>query len=522
MNAKIINTVEEDYPDYLRDESRLTGTAESISFPTTESDIRETIEEMSANDVAVTTQGARTGISGSAVPLGGHILNLSKMNRILGMKHAGVGTDTFSITVEPGILLSELRSAVASKDFNTAGWSEESLAARDAFKNAGPFFFPPDPTETSAALGGMVGANASGACTFHYGATRAHVERIRAVLADGDTIELKRGMQTAVGRSFSLVSGTGREISGNIPSYDMPAVKNAAGYYSASGMDLIDLFIGSEGTLGVFSEIELRLSPSPTEQWGVVSFFNSVDDALNFVTSIRDSKARPVAIEFFGPRTLDLLRAQRDKASFCDFPELPESYHTAVYVEYHGPDEDTVTEALMTLSEIMVDCGGDEDTTWIADSSHEMQRLKNFRHAVPESVNMLIDQRRKTEPALTKLGTDMSVPDSHLRDVMNLYSSRLKETGLEYVMFGHVGNNHVHVNILPRSMDDYETGKKLYLEWAKKVVSMGGTVSAEHGVGKLKKHFLEEMYGEVGIREMRELKRLFDPKCILNRGNLFE
>jgi D-lactate dehydrogenase (cytochrome) len=234
------------------------------------------------------------------------------------------------------------------------------------------------------------------------------------------------------------------------------------------------------------------------------------------------SVARPVAIEFFGPRTLDLLRAQRDKASFCDFPELPESYHTAVYVEYHGPDEDTVTEALMTLSEIMVDCGGDEETTWIADSSHEMQRLKNFRHAVPESVNMLIDQRRKTEPALTKLGTDMSVPDSHLRDVMNLYSSRLQETGLEYVMFGHVGNNHVHVNILPRSMDDYETGKKLYLEWAKKVVSMGGTVSAEHGVGKLKKHFLEEMYGEVGIREMRELKCLFDPKCILNRGNLFE
>jgi D-lactate dehydrogenase (cytochrome) len=175
----------------------------------------------------------------------------------------------------------------------------------------------------------------------------------------------------------------------------------------------------------------------------------------------------------------------------------------------------------MHMSEAMTDCGGDGDATWICSDEREMERLKDFRHAVPESVNLLIDEKRKKEPGLTKLGTDLAVPDEMLEEVIALYHKGLEEQKLEYVMFGHIGNNHVHVNIIPNTLEEYDRGKALYLQWAHEVVIMGGTVSAEHGIGKLKKALLKEMYGADGIRQMQDLKRLFDPDGLLNPGNLF-
>ena len=115
--------------------------------------------------------------------------------------------------------------------------------------------------------------------------------------------------------------------------------------------------------------------------------------------------------------------------------------------------------------------------TWLCTNDTEMQKIKDFRHAVPESINMLIDERRKSEPAVTKLGTDLAVPDCSLRDLMALYQRDLAAESLEYVIFGHIGNSHCHVNILPRNIRDYERGKELYLRWALAVVGMGGTVS---------------------------------------------
>ncbi|MEA2069253.1 MAG: FAD-linked oxidase C-terminal domain-containing protein, partial [Verrucomicrobiota bacterium] len=115
----------------------------------------------------------------------------------------------------------------------------------------------------------------------------------------------------------------------------------------------------------------------------------------------------------------------------------------------------------------------------------------------------------------------LSVPDDQLETVMRMYHEGLAVAGLEYVIFGHIGNNHVHVNILPRSMEEYEKGKALYLDWAKQVVAMGGSVSAEHGIGKIKTGFLEIMCGTEGIHEMRRLREQFDPAGMLNPGNLF-
>jgi len=168
-----------------------------------------------------------------------------------------------------------------------------------------------------------------------------------------------------------------------------------------------------------------------------------------------------------------------------------------------------------------VACGGNEDATWLSTSPAEMERLLFFRHAVPESVNLLIDKRRLENPDITKLGTDMAVPDDKLVHIMSMYNRDLDEHKLESVMFGHIGNNHIHVNILPNSLEEYMDGKSLYLEWAREVISLGGTVSAEHGVGKLKTNMLAEMYGQEGISGMLRVKNAFDPEGLLNKGNLF-
>jgi D-lactate dehydrogenase (cytochrome) len=495
----VFKTVDENYADYLRDESRLTGSAEGIAFPASEEEVKACLVEAAEVGLPLTIQGGRTGITGGAVPEGGLVVNMSRMRSVSSVKKAEDGEQF--ITVQPGCLLSEIREAVASE-------------------TDGRFFFPPDPTEASAEIGGMIACNASGARSFMYGSTRDYVRRLRVLLADGSVLDLWRGHERADGRSFSLKTEEGKTVSGTLPGFEMPSVKNAAGYFVNDHMDMLDLFIGSEGTLGVIVAADLKLVPMPSALWGVVAFFPAEEPVIDFVTRMKNVGV--AAIEFFDSRVLEMLRQRKkDTPAFSEIPGIPEEWKAAVYVEFHGDSEDAIEEKVMVMSEAMSECGSDEDATWLACDEKEMSRLKDFRHAVPEAVNLLIDERRKQEPDITKLGTDLAVPDEHLVETLEMYREDLDEQSLEYVMFGHIGDNHVHVNILPRSMDDYRIGKTLYRGWAERVVAMGGTVSAEHGIGSLKKDFLEILVGSDGVEEMRATKKIFDPSGLLNKGNLF-
>jgi D-lactate dehydrogenase (cytochrome) len=509
--------VAQDHADFLRDESRRTGKADSISFPRNESEVCDHLAAAFANGTPVTVQGGRTGITGGAVPEGGHILNLSRLNRIKVLRRKG---DSWRLTAEPGVPLTELRRALESHRIESA---DDPAAASRALAEAPPLFLPTDPTEASATLGGMAACNASGARSFLYGAMRGYVEAIRVALADGDILDLRRGREKTAGRSFSLTTRSGRRIAADLPPYRMPAVKNAAGYFAADNMDLLDLFIGAEGTLGAITEMELRLLPLPPAIWGFTAFFASEPDAMRFVASVRAAPTGAAAIEFFNSGALQMLRRQKEAGgAFAALPELKPEWHTAVYVEYHAGVESDAEAAVAEAAERMAACGGDPDQAWLACDARELERQKAFRHAVPESVNLTIAERKKKEPTLTKLGTDLSVPDGSLADLMALYHGGLDKAALEYVIFGHVGDNHVHVNILPRTAEEYARGKALYLDWARWVVAHGGSVSAEHGIGKLKRDMLRVMYGEAGIAAMREVKRAFDPEGRLNQGNLFE
>ncbi len=520
-----IANVERNYPDYLHDESRLMGRADSISFPKTEEEIKEHCEAAHRMGRTITVQGARTGITGGAVPEGGHILNLSRMNKAVNLRW-DASSEEFFLTVQPGVLLSRIQEALKKKEFDWGEVREEKILlmreeALKKLREKGEYFFPPDVTESSATIGGMTACNASGAESFYYGSTRKYVESLRMVLADGDVLPLKRVCQRAKGRYFSLQTSGGRLIEGKVPLYEMPMVKNASGYFAEDDMDLVDLFVGSEGTLAVISEVEIRLVPEPPARWSLVTFFPSEEASLSFVKKVRESENRPVAIEFFDSRSLKLFRDyKRTVPAFSGIPDMPEC-DSAIYLEFHGKSEEAVENAAIGASEIVSMLGGNSDAIWLACSEKERTRLKDFRHAVSEAVNMLIDERRRCEPGITKLGTDMAVPDGKLREVMALYHRSLGEANLEYVIFGHIGNNHLHVNIIPASLEKYHRGKELYLKWADKVLKMGGTVSAEHGIGKIKTAFLRRMYGEEDVRQMLEVKKLFDPENILNPGNLF-
>ena len=511
--------ISDGYEGYCRDESRATGEASTISFPASEEEVRAIVKQMASTGTPLTVQGGRTGLAAGAVPHGGHVLNLTKMTSFLGLRKEG---DTYYVRVRPGAVLSVFNKAVADKALPHEGWDEASLQALAAFEKDVPCFFPTDPTETSATLGGMVACGASGAKSYRYGSVRPHVSALRLVLADGDVLAIKRGQYRAKGYELKLVTEGGRSFTVPVPTYRMPASKNASGYFAAPDMDALDLLIGSDGTLGVITEIEVKLYPLPAVIWGASCFFAGEQQAAEFTELVRNSVPQTAALEYFDAGALEILRDQKQHGTaFSELPAVPERYGCCVYAELHCADAEEARACLLKVGECMTAAGGDEADSWVSRTDMDRERAKFFRHAVPESVNMLIDERKKTDPVITKLGADMSVPDDKLHQVLCLYREGLARENLESAIWGHIGNNHLHVNVLPRSAEDYKKGKALFQVWAAEVTRMGGAVSAEHGVGKLKRDFLSAMYGEEHIKEMAAVKASFDPDFLFGRGNLF-
>lgn len=520
LDSKLIMALTEDHADYLSDESHTQGYASWIAFPKNEDEVRRALRAAGGEGIPTTVQGARTGITAGSVPFGGQVLSLGRMNRILGMRRGEEGR--YYLRVQPGLALSELSHCVESKLFVQTGWDQASLEAHASFLQAGEYFFPPDPTERSASLGGMAACNASGARTYLYGATRNYISALRVVLPDGRTVALRRGEVRARGLDLKIPAEDGSAIRVRIPTYRMPETKNASGYFAAPDMDAIDLFIGSDGTLGVITELEIMILPLPSHIWAVTAFFAGERQALDYVLSVRRGIKQVAAVEYFDGDALNILRSQKkNNGAFSKLPELPEDGRAAVYVEFHCEGEDTARMRLLEAVALMEAAGGSEEKTLIACDGNELKTLHFLRHAIPESVNMLIRQRKKKDPVITKLGTDMAVPDEYLLEVMEMYRRGLREENLESAVWGHIGNNHVHVNILPGSAEEYHRGKALYQKWAREVARMGGAVSAEHAVGKLKADFLAAMYGPGHIGEMRALKNAFDPGNLIGRGNLF-
>lgn len=396
--------------------------------------------------------GAGTGVTGARVPFGGWVLSLEKLRRLEvgpGMAVAGAG-----------ITLADLHAA----------------AARTAQ------FYPPDPTETSASVGGTIATNASGSRSFRYGATRRWVAGLRVVLAGGAMREFARG------QAIDFDPGT-------IP---LPAVsKNTAGYLLRPGMDWVDLFTGSEGTLGVIVEARLRLLPAPAALLGGVVFFPSSDAALDAAACWRD----PRMLEYMDANSLDLLRTR--------FAEIPREARAALLVEQEiESEDDPVIDGWLDRIEA---AGALAESSWFALAAADRERFRRFRHSLPELVNETC-RRLGT----LKMNSDYAVPLERNREMLSYYQRRLEEVFPgRYVIFGHIGDAHVHVNVFSADAGN------LLEEFARRAVELGGTVSAEHGLGKRKARLLALQYTPAEIDRMRAVKRRLDPGGILGRGTLF-
>ena len=281
----------------------------------------------------------------------------------------------------------------------------------------------------------------------------------------------------------------------DVPQIPLPkTTKNTAGYQLSPGMDWIDLFVGSEGTLGIVTEAEVQLLKKPDDVLAGVVFFPADEAALDAVDSWRNIEGLRM-IEYFDRNSLEFLRKRH--------PETPQNSGAALLIEQENGDIDFWAEHA-------------PEDSWFAASDQDRERFRRFRHALPELVNDTMRRR-----GFLKLNSDYAVPLDRNREMLAHYHAKLREQELDYVIFGHLGDAHVHVNILPNSETQFQSGQDLMLEFARHAVALGGTVSAEHGLGKRKAHLLNLQYTLEQIESMKSVKRHLDPHWLLNRGNLF-
>jgi D-lactate dehydrogenase (cytochrome) len=440
------------------------GHADRVVLPESIEEVAEVLAAANRDRTPVTVSGAGTGTVGGRVPFGGIVLATDRLNHIKSIENDRA-------VAEAGVILADFQRAVDQKGL----------------------LYPPDPTERGCFLGGTVATNASGARTFKYGPTRNYIEGLKVVLASGEVLDLRRGK--------------GDFLKFPIPSYRRPATrKNAAGYFVAPGMDQIDLFIGSEGTLGVICEIETRLVPKPEGLLSGVVFFSKESDVLAFVAEAKSGAVDARALEFFDNESLNFLRQK--------YPEVPGAAVAAIFFEQETTDE--TEESILNKWLALLDKHHAFNDSWFATNEQDQARLREFRHQLPVLMNEWFAHYRQR-----KVSTDMAVPDAAFPGLFDLYQQTLRTSGLRYTIFGHIGDNHVHVNILPRNEDEGARARELYVRFLKYSASVGGTLSAEHGVGKLKRDYLRLFYTDEQLREMATLKKTFDPHGILGRGNIF-
>ncbi len=502
--------IKSSYSGYLTDESHYElGRCEEIFFPFTEEQVCNIIKEKSNKKTPVTISGARTGIVAGAVPLGGIVLNVERMNLFLDIIHDK--DNGWSIWIQPGVRLSDFHLQVENKNIPL---QNDKIAAFLADHHN--YFYPPDPTEESAFIGSTVATNASGARSLFYGTTRDFVQGLRIALTNGEILELERGRSPISPEGlFHLFDSSGKRTSFAPPAYITPTGKSTCGLYSRPCMDLIDLFIGSEGILGVITAVKIKLVKRPAAILSGLSFFSDESQAINFSLEARQH-LMPLSLEYFDSNSLDILRLQSEKDLQFNISEKSKS---AVFWET-AYDEKGLETIYHSWEKALVSHGASMEDTWAGMEWEEWGRLKRFRHAVPELSNSIIARRKAKIPELHKVSTDMTVPDSHLLNIIKEYQNSLQGTRLEYLIFGHIGNNHLHVNILPRNNQELSMAKDIVKYLALKVISFGGVVAAEHGIGKLKYDLVKLQFGEEGLNEMLRVKKALDPGLILGRGNI--
>lgn len=463
---------------FAQDASGLRMLPDAVARPASPDEVVALLREAHATRTPVTAAGAQTSYVGGSIADRGLVLSLRTMDRVLDLDPVA-GT----MRVQPGALLGDVKRAAA----------EHGL------------LFAPDPTsEEESTLGGAIACNSSGARSLKYGATRPHVRALTVALADGQVLELRR-----------------------------PAMeKNVAGYVPVH--DLVDWFVGSEGTLGVVLEAELQLLPLPTAVTGLGVPFPTPEQALAFIVAARAARdatqagatlgagataaprVAPRCLEYLDEKAFAIARAHvQGNAGGGSWAESARAY---VYTEEEafGGAEPALDDWL-ALAEAH---GALTDEIQVFEGEGNLREARRMRHAVPATLNERAARYR--EAGGRKVSTDWAVPYPRLREGLEAADAIAASFGVTPVAtFGHAGNGHPHQHFLARDPHELETIERAVDATLRHVLSMGGTVAAEHGIGKLKRRWLPLQLSPTQLALMRAVKQELDPLGILAPGNVF-
>ena len=468
---------------FLKDNSGMRGAnAELAAIAETEDDIVNFISEASNKHLPITIAGALTANTGSALPYGGAVLSLERLNAIFPPQ---IKSNQVFMKVGAGARLADIKSKAA--EFG--------------------FMYPPDPTEQNSLIGGNISTNASGARGFKFGSTRKYIKALKIVLTDGSRVKIERGKTFANDRgemSFETDRGARSIV---LPKYRLPNIKNAAGFFNYPNADLIDVFIGSEGTLGIIIEAELFLLRKFERVFSGIVFFDGDNELFDFVDKVKaGDRVKAMSIEYFDANSLSLLRE--------DYPFIRKVAAGAIMFEQDVYDGDKGLEE--SWAEIIEDSGVDAAGVWFADNPSEIAKILAFRHRLPERANEIVHRT-----GIAKVGTDFAVAEGRIREMLNFCRREFDESGILNFVFGHIGENHIHANIIAQDEEEWLAGRRIYERVVRRAIELGGTVSAEHGIGKIRHIFLEQMVSKEGLLGMAKFKKTLDCAAILGRDNIF-
>lgn len=422
----------ENYPDIL------------IKVISTE-EISEIMKYANENNIPIVARGSGTGLVGASVPLyGGIMIETTLMNNII-----EIDDENLTVTVEPGVLLMELSKFVEERDL----------------------FYPPDPGEKSATLGGNISTNAGGMRAVKYGTTRDYVRGLTVVLPTGEIME----------------------VGGKV-------VKNSSGY------GLKDLIIGSEGTLCIITKAILKLLPLPKKSISLLVPFDDIERAIDIVPKIIKSKAVPTAIEFMD-RDIILFSEEFLGKKFPD-----NKYDAYILLTFDGNSKEQVEVEYETVANLCLKEGAKD--VYIVDTDERKESVWSARGAFLEAI----------KASTTELDEcDVVVPRNKVAEFIKYTHEVSKELDVRIPSFGHAGDGNLHIYVCKDDMDDKTWQEKLskaFDKMYKKSEEFNGLVSGEHGIGYAKRKYMFKQYGTVQVELMKRIKLAFDPKNILNPGKV--
>ncbi len=416
-----------------------------VVFPETASQISQVLKVANNRKIPVIPRGAGSGFVGGTIPVrAGIVLALSRMSEII-----EIDKDNMLAVVEPGLVNERFQQSVSDCGL----------------------FYPPDPASLRVStIGGNVATCAGGPRAFKYGVTKDYVLGLQVVLPTGEII--RAGVRTA---------------------------KGVVGY------DITKLFVGSEGTLGVVTEITLKLLPKPESARTIFAAFQDISRATECVTSVVRSRIIPSTLEFIDQRVIECVR------DYLDDKVIPENTGAALLIEVDGPK--SVVEADAEKVENLCRKNGAINIS-TAVNSKEREKLWAARRAISPSL-------RKMSPE--KINEDITVPRTKIPEAVRMWERVEEKYSIPIVNFGHAGDGNIHVNLMiGKSSQDIRCRVDLALEEIfSEVLKMGGTISGEHGVGISKSRFIEKEIGSTSLELQKRIKGVFDPNNIMNPGKVF-